>query len=342
MSEHPDLNPYMDDQQFEESIRPKRFENYLGQTKVKENLRIFVQSAKMRHAALDHVLIFGPPGLGKTTLANIIANEMSSEFYQTSGPAIQKKGDLAGILSQIENQGDILFIDEIHRLNPVIEENLYPAMEDYKYDLIIGEGSGARSISISLNPFTLIGATTKSGLLTSPLRDRFGIILRLEYYSHDELFSIVKRSSEILNIEVDEEGAYEIARRSRGTPRVANRLLKRVRDFALVKGDGRIDRGISDIALNALEIDPIGFDSMDRRFLLTIIRDFKGGPVGLETISAAVGEDKTTIEEVYEPYLIKEGFLFKTPRGRVATEKAYAHFGERFADSKARKLLLEY
>ncbi len=333
------IDPLINDRVYEETIRPKTLDDYIGQKKAKENLKVFIESAKMRSDALDHVLLFGPPGLGKTTLANIISNELNSEFYQTSGPAIQKKGDLAGILSQIETKGDILFIDEIHRLNPVIEENLYPAMEDFKYDLIIGEGSGARGISISLSPFTLIGATTKSGLLTSPLRDRFGIIIRLEYYDTDELFTIVKRSANIINMKIEDQGAFEIARRSRGTPRIANRLLKRVRDFALVKGNGVIDKEIADIALNALEIDKIGFDFMDRAILSTIIDDFKGGPVGLETISAAVGEDKTTIEEVYEPYLIKEGFLYKTPRGRVATERAFKHLNKNFSRSNAKKAL---
>ena len=335
------IDPNINDRVYEETIRPKVLDDYIGQTKAKENLRVFIESAKMRNDALDHVLLFGPPGLGKTTLANIISNELNAEFYQTSGPAIQKKGDLAGILSQIESKGDILFIDEIHRLNPVIEENLYPAMEDFKYDLIIGEGSGARGISITLNPFTLIGATTKSGLLTSPLRDRFGIIIRLEYYTVDELFTIVKRSANIINTEIDDQGAFEIARRSRGTPRIANRLLKRVRDFALVKGNGVINKEIADTALNALEIDGIGFDFMDRAILLTIIDDFNGGPVGLETISAAVGEDKTTIEEVYEPYLIKEGFLYKTPRGRIATEKAYKHLNKNYSRSNSKKLFFK-
>ncbi len=335
------LSPFQDDMKFEESIRPSKFDDYIGQSKAKENLKVFVESAKLRKDALDHVLLFGPPGLGKTTLANIIANEMQSNLYQTSGPAIQKKGDLAGILSQMETKGDLLFIDEIHRLNPVIEENLYPAMEDFKYDLIIGEGSGARSISINLKPFTLVGATTKSGLLTSPLRDRFGIIIRLEYYSTEELFKIVERSANILNILIDKEGTNEIAMRSRGTPRIANRLLKRVRDFAIVKGKGFIDKEIADLALNALEIDKIGFDFMDRKILLMIIDDFKGGPIGLETIASAVSEDKVTIEEVYESYLIKEGFLYKTPRGRVATEKAYNHFKRDYNKSNAKKTLFD-
>ncbi|MBN2694303.1 Holliday junction branch migration DNA helicase RuvB [bacterium] len=341
MTKNSVISSFVDDVKFEESIRPKKFDDYIGQSKAKENLKVFVESAKIRKDALDHVLLFGPPGLGKTTLANIIANEMNSTLFLTSGPAIQKKGDLAGILSQIENKGDILFIDEIHRLNPVIEENLYPAMEDFKYDLVIGEGSGARSISISLNPFTLVGATTKSGLLTSPLRDRFGIIIRLEYYDADELFQIVIRSARILNIEIDLEGAYEIARRSRGTPRIANRLLKRVRDFAIVKGDSKIEKEIADRALNALEIDSAGLDFIDQKFLLTIIDDFNGGPVGLDTIAAAVGEDKSTIEEVCEAYLIKEGFIYKTPRGRVATEKAYKHLNKNFSKSNARKLLFD-
>ncbi len=341
MTKNSVISSLSDDVKFEESIRPKKFDDYIGQSKAKENLKIFVESAKIRRDALDHVLLFGPPGLGKTTLANIIANEMGVSLFLTSGPAIQKKGDLAGILSQIENKGDILFIDEIHRLNPVIEENLYPAMEDFKYDLVIGEGSGARSISISLNPFTLIGATTKSGLLTSPLRDRFGIIIRLEYYDPEELFQIVFRSARILNIEIDSDGAYQIAKRSRGTPRIANRLLKRVRDFAIVKGDSKIEREIADRALNALEIDSAGLDLIDQRFLLTIIDDFNGGPVGLDTIAAAVGEDKSTIEEVCESYLIKEGFVYKTPRGRVATEKAYKHFNKKFSGSNAKKLLFD-
>lgn len=326
MTKNSVISSLSDDVKFEESIRPKKFDDYIGQSKAKENLKIFVESAKIRRDALDHVLLFGPPGLGKTTLANIIANEMGVSLFLTSGPAIQKKGDLAGILSQIENKGDILFIDEIHRLNPVIEENLYPAMEDFKYDLVIGEGSGARSISISLNPFTLIGATTKSGLLTSPLRDRFGIIIRLEYYDPEELFQIVFRSARILNIEIDSDGAYQIAKRSRGTPRIANRLLRRTRDFADYEAMKNIDIRIAKVALESLDVDEDGLDEMDKEILLTIIDKFNGGPVGLSTIAVSVNEDADTIEEVYEPFLIQQGFIQRTPRGREATELAYRRF----------------
>lgn len=310
----------------ESSLRPRRFNEYIGQIKVKENLSVFIEAAKRRKEALDHVLLYGPPGLGKTTLAGIIASELGVNFRVTSGPAIEKAGDLAAILTNLGNF-DVLFIDEIHRLNRNVEEILYPAMEDYALDIIIGKGPSARSIRLDLPKFTLIGATTRAGLLTSPLRDRFGVINRLEMYTYDELKLIVKRSSGILNIEIDDEGAGEIARRSRGTPRIANRLLKRVRDFAQVKAKGIIDINVAKMTLDALEIDIIGLDGVDRNMLLSIINKFAGGPVGLDTLAACIGEETETIEDVYEPYLLQLGFINKTPRGRMATKLAYDHFG---------------
>jgi len=301
-------------------------DEYIGQTKVKENLKVFIEAAKRRKEALDHVLLYGPPGLGKTTLAAVIAAELGVNFRVTSGPAIERAGDLAAILTNL-NDHDVLFIDEIHRLNRSVEEILYPAMEDFALDIIIGKGPSARSIRLDLPKFTLIGATTRAGLLTSPLRDRFGVINRLEMYSTDELKLIVKRSAEILKIEIDDKGAEEIARRSRGTPRIANRLLKRVRDFAQIKANGFIDENVAKMGLDALEIDDIGLDKVDRNMLMSIISKFGGGPVGLETLAACIGEETDTIEDVYEPYLLQIGFINKTPRGRMATKLAYEHFG---------------
>ncbi len=312
--------------EYEKSLRPESFSEFSGQEKIVENLKIFVKAAKMRNEALDHILLSGPPGLGKTTLAHIIAHELETDIRITSGPVLEKAGDLAGILTNLE-KCDVLFIDEIHRLSPVVEEFLYSAMEDYKIDLLIDKGPGARSIQLVLNPFTLIGATTRSGLLTSPLRARFGINSYLEYYDRDIILNIVKRSSTILKIKISNEAAREISMRSRGTPRIANALLRRVRDFAQVKGKGIIDLDITKYALKALNIDKKGLDSMDNRILETIINKFKGGPVGLNTIATAVSEDSGTIEEVYEPFLIKEGYIKRTPRGREATEIAYKHIG---------------
>ena len=314
------------DSEFENRIRPQELDNFRGQEKVAENLRVFIRAALMRGDSLDHVLLHGPPGLGKTTLANIIANEMGSTLRVTSGPVLDKPGDLAGLLTNL-NAGDVLFIDEIHRLSPIIEEYLYSAMEDYRIDIVLDKGPSARSIQLELNPFTLIGATTRSGLLTSPLRARFGIQCHLEYYDTDVLTGIVKRSASILSIDIDDDAAQEVALRSRGTPRIANSLLRRVRDFAMVKGDGVIDRPITRTAPKALDIDSRGLDQMDNKILSTIIHKFGGGPVGINTIATAVSEDAGTIEEVYEPFLIKEGFLKRTPRGREVTALAYSHLG---------------
>ncbi len=314
------------DSDIDVKLRPIGFQEFSGQGQVVENLRVFVQAARMRNEALDHVLLHGPPGLGKTTLSNIIANELNTKIRVTSGPVLDKPGDLAGILTNLE-PNDVLFIDEIHRLSPVVEEYLYSAMEDYVIDIVLDKGPSARSIQLNLNPFTLIGATTRSGLLTSPLRARFGISCHLEYYDVDTIKGIIKRSASILCVEIHEDAAFEIARRSRGTPRICNSLLRRVRDFAQVKGSGVIDMDITKYALNALNIDMHGLDEMDHKILRTIIEKFKGGPVGLNTIATAIGEDAGTIEEVYEPYLIKEGFMKRTPRGREVTELAYKTFG---------------
>jgi len=315
-----------DEEGIDHAIRPKLLKDYTGQPSASEQLDIFIPAARNRGEALDHLLIFGPPGLGKTTLAHIVANEMGVNLRQTSGPVLEKQGDLAALLTNLEPH-DVLFIDEIHRLSPVVEEVLYPAMEDYQLDIMIGEGPAARSIKLDLPPFTLIGATTRAGSLTSPLRDRFGIVLRLEFYKISDLSSIVERSAQILGVELDSEGAAEIARRARGTPRIANRLLRRVRDYAEVKADGKIDKNVASKALDMLKVDSYGFDNMDRNLLTTIIDKFSGGPVGVENLAAAIGEERDTIEDVIEPYLIQQGFLMRTPRGRVATPNAYRHLG---------------
>ncbi len=310
----------------ERALRPKLFDEYVGQTKVREQLEIFIGAAKMRNESMDHVLLFGPPGLGKTTLSHIIAHELGVNLRQTSGPVLEKPKDLAALLTNLE-KNDVLFIDEIHRLSPVVEEILYPALEDFQIDIMIGEGPSARSIKLDLQPFTLVGATTRAGMLTNPLRDRFGIVSRLEFYTSEELARIVKRSAKLLNVPTDEEGGFEIARRSRGTPRIANRLLRRVRDFADVKGKGRITLDIANKALAMLDVDPQGLDIMDRKMLEAVIHRFDGGPVGLDNIAASIGEERDTIEDVIEPYLIQQGYLQRTPRGRIATLAAYRHLG---------------
>jgi Holliday junction DNA helicase RuvB len=315
-----------DEIETENSLRPISLKEYIGQDKIKSNLEVFIKAALERNESLDHVLLYGPPGLGKTTLANIIAVELGVQIRVTSGPAIERPGDLAAILTNLE-QKDVLFIDEIHRLNRTVEEVLYPAMEDYCLDIVIGKGPSARSIRIDLPRFTLIGATTRAGLLTSPLRDRFGVINRLEFYNNDELCQIISRAAKIIGTEITKEGSEEIAKRSRGTPRVANRLLKRVRDFAQVEAQGVIDRDVADWAMGKLEVDALGFDWVDRKLLLTIIEKFQGGPVGLDTLAAAIGEESETIEDVYEPYLLQLGFIQRTPRGRMATEASYQYFG---------------
>ncbi len=315
-----------EDKTIESSLRPQLLKDYVGQEKIKDNLKVYIEAAKNRGEALDHVLFYGPPGLGKTTLASIIANEMGTHLKVTSGPAIAKPGEMAAILNNL-SEGDILFVDEIHRLNRQVEEVLYPAMEDYAIDIMLGKGESARSIRIDLPKFTLVGATTRAGMLSAPLRDRFGVVNHMEYYTVDELKHIIVQSAGKLQVEIDEQGAYEIARRSRGTPRLANRLLKRVRDFAEVKYDGVITYEVADFALNLLEVDTFGLDQNDRNILLTIIDKFAGGPVGLDTLAASIGEDAGTIEDVYEPYLVKNNFIVRTPKGRIATDFAYEHFG---------------
>jgi len=318
--------PGRDEDAVERAIRPRRLADYVGQAQVKTQLEIFIGAARQRGEALDHVLIFGPPGLGKTTLAHIIAAELGVSLRQTSGPVLERPGDLAALLTNLQAR-DVLFIDEIHRLSPVVEEVLYPAMEDYQLDIMIGEGPAARSIKLNLPPFTLVGATTRAGLLTSPLRDRFGIVQRLEFYGVEDLERIVHRSASILNVSIDSGGGRRIAQRSRGTPRIANRLLRRVRDYAQVKGDGRIDERTAEAALDLLEVDPLGFDTLDRKFLTTIIERFDGGPAGIDSIAAAIGEERGTLEDVIEPFLIQQGFLVRTARGRMVTRASYLHFG---------------
>lgn len=316
----------MEDEKLENSLRPMKLEEYIGQERVKSNLKVYIEAARNRKDVLDHVLLYGPPGLGKTTLASIISNEMGTNLKVTSGPAIEKPGEMAAILNNL-NEGDVLFVDEIHRLNRQVEEVLYPAMEDFAIDIVIGKGASARSIRLDLPHFTLVGATTRAGLLTAPLRDRFGVVSHLEFYTTEELERIIRRSAQVLGVEIDEEGAHELARRSRGTPRLANRMLKRVRDFAQVRYDGRITREVADYALNLMDVDKDGLDRNDRLILSTIINKFGGGPVGIETIAAAVGEDAGTLEDVYEPYLVQNGFINRTPRGRMASVHAYDCLG---------------
>lgn len=317
---------FVEDEKLENSLRPMKLEEYIGQERVKSNLKVYIEAARNRKDVLDHVLLYGPPGLGKTTLASIISNEMGTNLKVTSGPAIEKPGEMAAILNNL-NEGDVLFVDEIHRLNRQVEEVLYPAMEDFAIDIVIGKGASARSIRLDLPHFTLVGATTRAGLLTAPLRDRFGVVSHLEFYTTEELERIIRRSAQVLGVEIDEEGAHELARRSRGTPRLANRMLKRVRDFAQVRYDGRITREVADYALNLMDVDKDGLDRNDRLILSTIINKFGGGPVGIETIAAAVGEDACTLEDVYEPYLVQNGFINRTPRGRMASVHAYDCLG---------------
>ncbi len=315
-----------EDKKIENSLRPQMLTDYIGQGKAKANLKVYIEAARQRGESLDHVLFYGPPGLGKTTLAGIIANEMSVDMKVTSGPAIEKPGEMAAILSNLK-EGDVLFVDEIHRLNRQVEELMYPAMEDYAIDIVIGKGAAAKSIRLELPKFTLVGATTRAGMLTPPLRDRFGVVSRLEFYTNDELKEIICRSAKVLKVDIDDEGAYELARRSRGTPRLANRLLKRVRDFAQVKYDGHITKEVADFALDLQEVDKLGLDNMDRAIILSMIEKFNGGPVGIETVAATLGEDPGTIEEVYEPYLVQNGLILRTPRGRMVSGEAYRHFG---------------